>query len=98
VEQKCYTLYTLYIHMPTDKKRINISVTDDIEEAIKLLAKRDNVPVATKANDLIRMAIELDEDDILREIAEKRDTKDASYVSHEDAWSWRISYNITNTL
>jgi hypothetical protein len=73
--------------MPTTKKRINITVTNDIEQVIELLAERDNVPVATKAIDLIRTAIELDEDDILREIAEKRDTKNSKYMSHKQAWA-----------
>lgn len=73
--------------MPTTKKRINITITNDIEEIIGLLAERDDVPVATKAIELIRTAIELDEDDVLREISEKRDTRKAKYVSHEQAWS-----------
>lgn len=72
--------------MPTTKTRINITVSPDVEDAISRLAKRDRVPQATKAGELLRLAIELEEDLILGEIAARRDTKDAKFVSHEKAW------------
>ncbi len=50
------------------------------------MAERDNMPAATKAVSLIRIAIELDEDGILNELAEKRDKKGAKFISHKDAW------------
>lgn len=72
--------------MSTTKKRINISVPADIGEALAVLAKRDAVPVATKAGQLLREMIEIEEDAILAEVAEGRDTKDAVFISHEEAW------------
>lgn len=39
--------------MATSKKRINISVSDAVEEAVATLAKRDRVPQATKAAELL---------------------------------------------
>ncbi len=74
------------IFMATSKKRINISLSSDLEEALALLAKRDQVPEATKAIQLLRQAIELDEDEVWAKIAEERDTPNAVYISHEEMW------------
>lgn len=73
--------------MPTTKKRINITLSDEFEKVLALLAKRDDVPVATKASELVKMAIEIDEADVLTMVAEERDTKNAKYISHDKAWS-----------
>lgn len=72
--------------MATSKKRINISLPSDIEAALGHLAKRDDMPQATKAVHLIKIAMEFDEDDVLNFIAEKRDTQKAKFVSHKNAW------------
>lgn len=73
--------------MATTKKRINISLPEDIEISLKQLAVRDDVPEATKAIHLIKLAMEIDEDDIWNTLAEKRDTKGAKFVSHKKAWA-----------
>ncbi|MBT3704597.1 hypothetical protein HOG17_02330 [Candidatus Peregrinibacteria bacterium] len=73
--------------MPTTKKRVNITLSEEIEKALELLADRDNVPVATKASELVKIAIEIDEADMLNMVAEERDTEKAKYISHDKAWS-----------
>jgi len=73
--------------MATTKKRINISLGKSEDDILSLLAKRDNVPKATKAVSLLRMAMELQEDIVLGEIARSRDTKDAKFISHEKVWA-----------
>jgi len=73
--------------MPTKKKRINVTVSDEMDSVLEFLAKRDNVPTATKACELIKIAVELEEEDVLIEIAESRDNKESKFVSHEEAWS-----------
>ena len=73
--------------MPTLKKRLNMSLPQDIEKALSTLAKRDDVPQAAKALYLIRVALEIEEDDVWNALAEKRDTKNAKFVSHENAWA-----------
>ena len=73
--------------MATSKKRINISLPKDIEIVLEELAERDNVPTATKAIELIKIGIEIDEDEIWNRLAEERDTKDAKFISHKEAWS-----------
>jgi len=72
--------------MPTQKTRINLTVPKDIDKAINMLAKRDQRSVSATALELIRCALEIEEDRIWAMLASKRDTKDARFVSHEDAW------------
>ena len=72
--------------MATTKKRINISVSEHVQEALSLAAKRDRVPMATKATHLLQIALELDEDKIWDEIANTRDSNKAKFVSHKEAW------------
>jgi len=72
--------------MATAKKRINISVSKEVEKMLSALSKRDQVPTASKAAELLRMAIEIEEDEVWNAIASKRDTKDAKFVSHKKAW------------
>lgn len=73
--------------MATNKKRINISVPKDLELILGELAGRDDVPVATKALELIKIGIEIDEDEIWDKLASERDTKDAKFISHKEFWS-----------
>lgn len=68
------------------KKRINISVSADINRILMQLAKRDDVPVAAKTLELIKQAIELEEDIALEAIASRRDTPNARHFSDEEAW------------
>jgi len=72
--------------MPTIKKRINISLPRDIDQALLKLAKRDHMPQATKAVRLIETALKLEEDQVWDTIAVKRDKKSARFVSHTKAW------------
>lgn len=73
--------------MATTKKRINVSLPEDVEISLKHLAARDDVPEATKAVHLIKLAMEIEEDDVWNALAEKRDTKGAKFVSHKKAWT-----------
>jgi len=73
--------------MPTTKKRINISISPDMERALETLALRDSVPEATKAADLLRLALEIEEDAVWDTIALRRDTSKTRFVSHKKAWA-----------
>lgn len=73
--------------MATIKKRINISVPRSVEDAIAKLAKRDELPCATKAGELLRLALEIEEDQVFDTIASRRDVRNAKFVSHKKAWS-----------
>lgn len=73
--------------MSTTKKRVNISLSAPFENILAMLAKRDDVPQATKAAELIRLALETEEDQVFDLIALKRDTEKVKFVSHKKAWA-----------
>ena len=73
--------------MATIKKRVNISLTPDMEAQVIELAKRDQVPTATKIADLLRVSLELEEDRLLSEIADQRvRTSTGKWLTHEEVW------------
>ena len=73
--------------MPTTKQRINITVTPTIEKIVKKLAKRDRVPLATKASELLKIGIETFlEDSYLAEIADERSKERNVKYTHSEAW------------
>ncbi len=72
--------------MPTTKTRVNISISSDVERALFAVAKRDQVPHTTKAGELLRMALEMEEDMVLDGIASLRDASPLRYISHKTAW------------
>ena len=73
--------------MPTIKPRINITADKDVERSLVAAAKRDGVPMAAKAAELLRLALELEEDLALGQIAEERlRSKNIKWVSHKAAW------------
>lgn len=77
--------YTIY--MATTKPRINITVDKYIESALKTTAKRDGVPVATKAVELIAIGLELEEDIALAHLADERAaTPEEDYIPHAQVW------------
>ncbi len=72
--------------MAAIKKRIGISISKDLEEMLELLAKRDQVALATKAEELLEFFLEVEEDRVLADIAAERDTPNARFISHADIW------------
>ncbi|MFA6463744.1 MAG: hypothetical protein WCV55_01930 [Candidatus Paceibacterota bacterium] len=72
--------------MPTIKHRINITTDPALVEALKKIALRDKMPIASKATQLIEFAIEIEEDIALGEIVENRLKNKVKFVSHESAW------------
>ena len=72
--------------MASYKKRINLSVSDETHETLRKLARRDAVPLARKALELLIQALSIEEDIILEKLASGRDQKKARYISHEAAW------------
>ncbi len=73
--------------MPTAKTRINISVGKNTRDALKALAERDEVPVATKVAHLLEEALELEEDRYLASIVAPRlKKKGKSVKDHDGIW------------
>jgi len=73
--------------MSTTKKRIILSISKPVEQTLELLAKRDQVPQATKAAHLLETALEIEEDQVWDQVAQERDTKNARFVSPKKAWA-----------
>lgn len=72
--------------MPTQKQRINLTVSKDLNKVLVALAKRDHTTVATKAIDLVRVALEIEEDVQLLAIAKERASQRGKAISHDKAW------------
>lgn len=50
--------------------------------ALDMLAERDQMPTATKAERLLEVALEIEEDRVWEQIAAKRDTQTAKFIPH----------------
>ncbi len=73
-------------YMPTQKRRLNISLTKEVETILKKISLRDNMPQATKAFNLLISALEIEEDEIWNSLASARDTAKAKFIGHANAW------------
>ena len=78
---------SLKFFMPTSKKRTNLVLSSELDTALTHLAKRDNVPKATKATELLKIAIKIEEDEVWDKLAQERDNEDSNFVTHKKAWS-----------
>ena len=74
--------------MPTSNPRINVVLEEPIFKNVKELAKRDGVSLSLKVRDLVKEAIEIEEDIALAKIAEKREKgfSKSKAVKHGDIW------------
>lgn len=72
--------------MPTIKQRINLSVTADMSQVLEKLAVRDQTSVAAKTLELVRVALEIEEDAAFVTLLKKREKSKDKFVSHDDAW------------
>jgi predicted DNA-binding protein len=75
--------------MPAKNPRINVVLDPPLYKNVQFLAEKDGVSLSTKVRDLLKDAMEFQEDIYLANVAEKRentlDVKEA--LSHEDTWS-----------
>ena len=72
--------------MATSKRRLNISLAPDLDSALTGLARRDSVPLATKAAQLLRVGLEVEEDVLLDHIATERYRTSKVRLSHDEVW------------
>lgn len=73
--------------MPTTKQRINITADANMESALKSVAKRDRVSLASKTVELLRIALDIEEDRALATLALARDTRGVKYIPHKKFWA-----------
>lgn len=72
--------------MPTAKKRINITVDDEVYEALERLSVERDQPVAGVSLGLIEQALEYQEDAYFSRVADARLARKQKRVSHAKAW------------
>jgi hypothetical protein len=75
--------------MPSQNPRINIVLDDFLYQNVRLLAKKDNVSLSAKARELLKEALEIQEDIALSRFAEEREKSwnNANALTHDDAWA-----------
>ena len=67
-------------------KRIQVSLDQDIYDEINNIAKDSHTSSSKVASSLIKASLELQEDKIFSEVADKRCKSTNQWISHEDAW------------
>lgn len=72
--------------MPTAKKRINLTIEDDVFESLNKIAKKEKTSVASISNLLLEKALELKEDFYFSRVGEERIVKKFKRLSHKDIW------------
>lgn len=72
--------------MPTDKKRIHITVDDETYEALGRLSAQRGQSVAGVGLSLIEQALEFQEDAHFSRIADERLKLGEKRIAHDKAW------------
>ncbi len=72
--------------MPTTKRRINITIDDDVYKALERLSAKRDQSVAGVGLSLIEEALEYQEDLHFSRIADDRIAKKQKRISHDKAW------------
>jgi len=75
--------------MPTNKKRIQIPVTDKVHKELDKLAQKRGLSISSLTNDLVEEALEMQEDVYFSRHGDRalENMKEAELVNHDDAWS-----------
>ncbi len=74
--------------MPTKNPRINVVLERPLYKSVQQLAEKEGVSLSLKVRDLIRAALELEEDAALAAFAEKREKTfiRAKTLKHSEVW------------
>lgn len=74
--------------MPTKNPRINVVLEKPLYKSVKYLAEKEGVSLSLKVRDLIKEALELEEDMALAAFAEKRERNfsKAKALKHNEVW------------
>lgn len=72
--------------MSTRPSRLNVTLDAELKSAVTTLARRRAIPVATLAADLIRDALERQEDQALSSLANRREQETSKVVAHDKVW------------
>lgn len=74
--------------MPTKNPRVNVVLETPLYNSVEHLAKRDGVSLSLKVRDLIREALEMEEDVALAVLAERRERtfSKTKSLKHDEVW------------
>ena len=74
--------------MPTKSPRINVVLEKPLYRSIERLATRDGVSLSLKVRDLVKDALEIEEDIALAGLAEARERTlpQAKALRHDEVW------------
>ena len=74
--------------MPTKNPRINVVLEKPIYRSVRYLAEKEGISLSLKARDLIKEALELEEDIALALFAEKRERSfsKTKALKHSEVW------------
>lgn len=72
--------------MPTTKKRINITLDDEVYQALQRLSGKRDKSVAGMGLKLIKQALEYQEDIYFSRIADERLGRKEKRIPHRKAW------------
>jgi predicted DNA-binding protein len=73
--------------MTTTTPRIHITTDSNTRDLLEKLAKRDDTSLASKAEEYLKIGLELAEDVELAALAvERMNTSRSKYISHDEVW------------
>ena len=74
--------------MPTKNPRINVVLEKPLYKNVERLAKRDGVSLSLKVRDLVKEALEIEEDINLSKLAETREKtfNKKKSLKHNEVW------------
>jgi len=74
--------------MPAKNPRVSVVLEKPLYKSIEYLAKKEGISMSLKVRDLVKEAIELEEDMALSAFAEEREQtfKESHALKHEEVW------------
>ena len=74
--------------MPTKNPRINVVLEKPLYDSVRRLAEKEDVSLSLKIRDLVRQALEAEEDAALAQFAEEREKsfKRSRAFTHKQVW------------
>ncbi|MBI2987066.1 MAG: hypothetical protein HYY46_05815 [Deltaproteobacteria bacterium] len=74
--------------MPTKNPRINVVLEKPLYDSVRRLAEKEDVSLSLKIRDLVRAALEAEEDAALAQFAEEREKsfKRSRALTHKQVW------------
>lgn len=72
--------------MATTKRRLNITLSPEVDKLISEIAQRDNVPHATKVSELLAISLALEEDKAFSVLGDNRLKHRGKKLSHTEVW------------